>query len=150
MYAAPFCAPLAILKPDMISDIPICPADYTAAKAGLFALHSSLIAELPASANIKTLLVTPGQLSTPLFAGVVTPSSFLAPVIEPVDVAKEIIGAVDAGVSGELSMPLYARWIPLLSMLPVGVQKIIRSASGLDKAMESFVGRAQEKDSEAK
>lgn len=121
-------------------------ADYTAAKAGLIALHSSLIAELPSSANIRTLLVTPGQLSTPLFAGVVTPSSFLGPVVEPVEVAKEIIGAIDAGVSGELAMPLYARWIAVLKLLPVSLQKLIRSASGLDKAMDLFVGRDKGKE----
>ncbi|KAI9791192.1 MAG: hypothetical protein M1816_004184 [Peltula sp. TS41687] len=119
-------------------------ADYTAAKAGLIALHSSLKAELPPSSNIKTLLVTPGQMTTPLFAGVTTPSNFLGPVLEPVDVAKEIIGAIDAGTSGELAMPLYARWVPLLNVLPVGVQRLVRVASGLDKAMQSFVGRSKE------
>ncbi|KAJ9620158.1 hypothetical protein H2203_007923 [Taxawa tesnikishii (nom. ined.)] len=54
-------------------------SDYTAAKAGLIAMHASLRAELnairvgsdaPAGAkNIRTVLVKPGQLSTPLFQG---------------------------------------------------------------------------------
>ena len=116
-------------------------SDYTAAKAGLVAMHASLSAELAESPRIKTLLVTPGQISTPLFEGVRTPSNFLGPVLEPVEVAKEIIAAIDAGVSGELAMPLYARWIKVLGVLPVGVQKVLRWLSGMDKAMEGFKGR---------
>ncbi|KAH0602000.1 hypothetical protein MHUMG1_00879 [Metarhizium humberi] len=72
--------------------------DYAAAKAGLTAMHRSLTAELREThPEIRTVLITPGQLSTPLFYGVQTPNSFFAPVVEPVDVAKEIIGAIDNG-----------------------------------------------------
>lgn len=120
------------------------PADYTAAKAGLMALHASVKAELPPDANIKTLLVTPGQMTTSLFAGVSTPSAFFAPVLEPVDVAKEIIGAIDSGTSGELAMPLYARWIQVLGILPVSVQRLLRAVSGVDRGMQSFIGRSKE------
>ncbi|KAI9755992.1 MAG: hypothetical protein M4579_004037 [Chaenotheca gracillima] len=119
-------------------------SDYTAAKAGLIAMHTSLVAELPPSSNIKTILVTPGQLSTSLFAGVQTPSNFFGPVLEPVDVAKEIIRAVDDGRSALLAMPLYSRWVFLLGVLPVGVQRLIRKACGVDKAMEGFVGNAHD------
>jgi len=115
--------------------------DYTAAKAGLIAMHKSLEAELRSTPDIKTVLVVPGQLSTPLFQGVKTPSSFFGPVVEPVDVAKEIIAQIDGGSSGELAMPFYARWIDWMNVMPVGVQKILRSLSGVDKAMEGFVGR---------
>lgn len=116
-------------------------ADYTAAKAGLIAMHKSISAELSSHPEIKTILVTPGQLSTPLFLGVKTPSSFLGPVVEPVDVAKEIIASIDSGASADLAMPLYARWINWMNVLPVGVQKIARKLSGVDTAMEGFVGR---------
>lgn len=117
-------------------------SDYTAAKAGSLALHASLSAELVQFPKIKTLLVAPGQIATSLFEGVQTPNNFLAPILEPVDVAKEIIAAIDAGASGELAMPLYARWIQVLSILPVGLQKALRWASGMDKAMERFKGAA--------
>jgi NAD(P)-dependent dehydrogenase (short-subunit alcohol dehydrogenase family) len=115
--------------------------DYAAAKAGLTAMHKSLAAELRPYPEIKTILVTPGQLSTPLFAGVKTPSNFFAPVVEPVEVAKEVIAAIEGGSSAQLSMPLYARWIDWLNVLPVGVQRIARWASGVDTAMKDFVGR---------
>ena len=105
-------------------------------------MHASLKAELPASSNIKTVLVTPGQVSTSLFAGVQTPSTFLGPVLEPVDVAKDIIRAIDHGCSADIALPLYARWVPILVVLPVGLQRVVRWACGLDHAMDSFVGRA--------
>ncbi|KAI9811562.1 MAG: hypothetical protein M1826_003131 [Phylliscum demangeonii] len=119
-------------------------ADYTAAKAGVRALHASLTAELPPDSNVKTILVSPGQLTTPLFAGVAPPSPFLGPLVEPVEVAKAIIAAVDAGVSADLAMPLYARWIQVLAVLPVGLQRLLRAASGMDAAMRTFVGRSDD------
>ncbi|KAI9811753.1 MAG: hypothetical protein M1827_005298 [Pycnora praestabilis] len=130
-------------------------SDYTASKSALHALHSSLLAELsptspslssnpdnPNPSPISLLLISPGQLSTPLFAGVRTPSSFLGPVLSAADVAKEVIGAIDGGQSGELAMPLYARWVPgILGILPVGVRATLRWGSGWDSAMGGFVGR---------
>ncbi|KAK8130297.1 short chain dehydrogenase [Apiospora kogelbergensis] len=103
-------------------------ADYAAAKAGVTALHKSLAAELYETPEIKTILVTPGQLSTPLFRG-------------PVDVAKEIISAIDMGLSDHIAMPLYARWVDWYDVLPVGVQRIARRISGIDQGMKTFVGR---------
>ncbi|KAK3633505.1 hypothetical protein LTR56_015758 [Elasticomyces elasticus] len=120
-------------------------SDYTASKAALIAMHASLRAELssPATApegaaNIRTILVTPGQLATPLFVGVKTPSTFFGPVVEPVELAKEIVRMVDAGESGEISLPLYARYIDWLHVLPTGMQRIVRRLSGMDTAMEGF------------
>jgi len=118
--------------------------DYAAAKAGLTAMHASLAAELKAYPDIKTVLVTPGQLSTPLFAGVRTPNAFFAPIVEPVDVAKEVIKAIDGGSSDNLAMPLYARWVGWLNVLPVGMQKVARWASGVDEGMRGYVGRREE------
>ncbi|KAI9773525.1 MAG: hypothetical protein M1839_002061 [Geoglossum umbratile] len=121
-------------------------SDYTASKSALLALHASLSAELAAMPpnDIKTLLVAPGQFSTPLFAGVKSPSPFLAPVLEPVDVAKEVIKAIDEGEGGVLAMPLYARWVGWMGVLPAGVQKVVRWWSGIDGAVDGFVGRGNE------
>ncbi|KAI0013198.1 NAD(P)-binding protein [Xylariaceae sp. FL0662B] len=115
--------------------------DYAAAKAGVTALHKSLAAELQEYPEIKTILVTPGQLSTPLFAGVRSPNPFVAPLVEPIDVAKEIIKAIDLGLSDHIAMPLYARWVDWYNVLPVGLQKIARKLSGIDAGMNTFVGR---------
>ncbi|KAI0181529.1 NAD(P)-binding protein [Hypoxylon sp. FL1284] len=115
--------------------------DYAAAKAGVTALHKSLAAELQEYPEIKTIIVTPGQLSTPLFAGVKTPNSFIAPVVEPIEVAKEVIKAIDLGLSDHIATPLYARWVDWYNVLPVGLQKIARGLSGIDGSMKTFLGR---------
>ncbi|KAK0280077.1 hypothetical protein LTR35_008227 [Friedmanniomyces endolithicus] len=121
-------------------------ADYTASKAALIALHASLRAELASpmapegAERIRTVLVTPGQFSTTLFAGVQTPSSFLGPVVEVMELAGEIVRMVDAGESGEIGMPLYARYIEWLHVLPAGLQRVVRKLSGMDRAMEGFRG----------
>lgn len=117
--------------------------DYAASKAAITAMHKSLAGELKAYPDIKTILVSPGQLSTPLFNGVETPNSFFAPVLEPVDVAKEVIAAIDGGSSAALAMPLYARWIDWLNVMPVGVQAIVRRIAGVDSAMKGFSGRSE-------
>ena len=126
-------------------------ADYTAAKAGLVAMHTSLRAELasptaPEGAEyIRTILVTPGQLSTNLFASIETPSSFFGSVVEPVELAREIVRMIDSGESGQISMPFYARWIEWMHVLPVSMQKFVRRLSGVDAAMEGFTSKAKEK-----
>ncbi|KAK3315121.1 hypothetical protein B0H66DRAFT_334481 [Apodospora peruviana] len=123
--------------------------DYAAAKGGITALHKSLAAELREShPQIRTVLVTPGQISTPLFYGVQTPNAFLAPVVEPVDVAKEIIKAIDNGHNAAIGTPLYARWIEWYNVLPLGVQAVVRRIAGVDTAMKTFVGRNGTKMSE--
>lgn len=105
-------------------------------------MHKSLTAELKAYPNIKTILVEPGQMSTPLFGRLQSPASFFAPMLEPVDVAREIIASIDAGSSAVLAMPLYARWISWMNVMPAGVQTILRKLSGVDTAMKGFEGRA--------
>ncbi|KAG6018694.1 hypothetical protein E4U41_003666, partial [Claviceps citrina] len=116
--------------------------DYAAAKAGLTALHRSLAAELREThPEIRTVLITPGQLSTPLFHGVRTPSRFFAPVVEPVDVAARMVAVIDGGRGAEVAMPLYARWVDWYNVLPVGVQLVARALAGVDRGMRTFVGR---------
>ena len=72
-----------------------------------------------------------------MFAGVQTPSNFLGPVVEPVELAREIVRVVDEGVSAEISLPLYAQWIEWLGVLPTGVKRIVRALTGVDRAMET-------------
>lgn len=113
-------------------------SSYSASKAALLALHASLRAELaqhPAGKEVKTILVTPGQLSTKMFEGVKTPSRFWAPLVDTNEVAREIITMVEKGDSGDIAVPLYAKWIPVLNVLPVAIQKFARVLSGVDKAI---------------
>ncbi|CCX34894.1 hypothetical protein FPQ18DRAFT_314342 [Pyronema domesticum] len=116
---------------------------YAPTKAAVQALHHVLSAETKAYKGIKTLLVTPGQMRTPLFDGVETPSSFFAPVLEPVEVAKGVIAAVDEGRGGELSLPLFARWASVYWVLPASTRRVLRWWSGMDNAMEGFKGKKE-------
>lgn len=111
---------------------------YTASKAALLALHHSLRAELaqnPDAKHIKTILVTPGQMGTKMFAGLQTPSNFLAPVVTPAEIGKDIIKLIERGESGEIALPLYSRYIHIWGVLPVGIQHIVRKMSRLDQAV---------------
>lgn len=123
-------------------------SDYAAAKAGLTAMHASVRAEIasmasavdapPGAKNVQTILVKPGQLSTRMFDSIETPSSFFGPVIEGHELAKRIVEAVDSGRSGVIAEPLYARYIEWMGVLPYGLQRVARWASGVDRAMQGF------------
>lgn len=121
--------------------------DYTASKAALLAFHSSLSAELAASPNIKTILVTPGELDTGLFAGVRLGwvGRFFGPVVEVRELAVKLVTMIDSGEGGLLAVPAYARWIAWIGVLPAGLQKVLRKWSGVDRAMGGF--GSKEKDS---
>ena len=97
-------------------------------------MHNSLVMELRQSGhrNVKALLVETGQIGTRLFDGLETPSKFLAPVLETREVAKEIVGKIDAGESGLLRMPFYAGWVSWYDILPATVQLVVRWISQID------------------
>ena len=77
----------------------------------MLSLHESLTAELGLSSPVKTTLVVAGQMYTPLFYGVETPSTFIAPVVEPLDVARQIVEAIEKGQGGEIYAPWYVGYM---------------------------------------
>lgn len=115
---------------------------YGASKSGLIALHESLTYEIgPPSLNstgIKTLLICPGQLKTPLFAGVKTPSSIFAPELDPKYVADQLISAVELGRRGEIRLPFYGNILPIFRALPWPIVEFVRGVTGIDKSMQNF------------
>ena len=113
---------------------------YTASKAALLAYHASISAELSSHPNIKTILVTPGQLSTEMFSGLHQNAlqRFFGPVVEVQDLAVKLVKMIGEGRSGVLSEPAYTRWIALLDVMPVGLSKLMRKAGGIDTAMSTF------------
>ncbi|KAL1986218.1 hypothetical protein VTN96DRAFT_6733 [Rasamsonia emersonii] len=128
-------------------------ADYSASKAGLSALHRTLEAELRASGldeKIKLLLVETGQMCTPLFDGVETPNGFFAPVLEPIQVAYEIVSAVDKGTSGVIRLPAFAALVNWYAVLPASIQRLARYLSGIDGAIaKAFAGKTPRTQSES-
>ena len=113
-------------------------SDYSASKAGLSALHNTLEAELRASGDdekVKMILVEIGQMSTPLFERIKTPNDFFAPVLEPAQVAQDIVSAVDSGRGGVIRLPAFAALVNWYAVLPASLQRIARSLSGVDVAV---------------
>ncbi|KAJ5959746.1 uncharacterized protein N7479_006896 [Penicillium vulpinum] len=110
-------------------------SDYAASKAGLSALHRTIEAELQGNPLIKTLLVEIGQMSTPLFDWVRAPSHFFAPVLEPVEVAREMVAVIDSGRGGVIRLPIYATLVNWYAVLPATVQRVARYMSGIDAAV---------------
>lgn len=117
---------------------------YGASKSGLIALHESLTYELGSPSlnktGIKTLLICPGQLKTGMFNGVKSPSSFLAPELDPTYVASSVLSAVTLGRRGEIKIPMYGKVLPVFRALPWPIVELARYVSGIDKSMKSFKG----------
>lgn len=128
---------------------------YGASKGGLISLHEALVNELyqikrtrpqdslhnlsPRSKiPIKALLVCPGKIKTPLFQAIQTPSSVMAPDLDPSYLASEIIKAIECNRTGILRLPYYVNIITLFKGLSWPYVRLFRYLSGIDGAMERF------------
>ena len=87
------------------------------------------------------MLVTPGQMATPLFDGVQTPNEWLAPVLKPADVATKIVASMEKGSIETISSPLYTNFLPMFRSLPWRPVEVARRFSGMDRGMDTFRGR---------
>ena len=75
-------------------------------------------------------------MATPMFARVQTPSTFLSPIVSPLDVAKEIARVIDAGDGGFVAEPAHARSAWWWYVLTPGLKTLVRQYSGIDEAMK--------------
>ncbi|KAF9481842.1 retinal short-chain dehydrogenase/reductase [Pholiota conissans] len=121
-------------------------SDYCASKAAVIAMHESLRYELDNRYNcpkIRTTLVCPGHVLTPMFQTVTFPTfsffKFLAPSVQPVQVVKRIIAALDDQHSQTVYIPFFVHFIPFTQQLPSFLRDFVQWVSGADYAMESFV-----------
>ncbi|KAI9513327.1 retinal short-chain dehydrogenase/reductase [Russula earlei] len=120
--------------------------DYNASKAAAISLHESLRYELDKhyrTPNIRTTLVVPGHILTPLFSTIRFPSSlfhrFCFPSLEPITVVKRIITALDEQHSQTIYLPFYVNFAPLLRLLPSFLRDFVQWLTNADYAMESFI-----------
>ncbi|KAI5955229.1 hypothetical protein KGF54_001790 [Candida jiufengensis] len=105
---------------------------YSATKAAQIMLHESLQQELKQFPKIRLMLVTTGQMNTELFKDVSAPKQYIAPVVNHVDLAKEITNKIDKGYMGNLSRPFYANFLPGVRTTPLIVQDFCRWFSEID------------------
>ncbi|KAL8893371.1 MAG: hypothetical protein Q9192_005337 [Flavoplaca navasiana] len=111
---------------------------YTASKAATIAFHTSLAAELRSSSpQIKTILVTPGQLDTAMFSHIKLGwfRNFFGPVVEVRELAMKIVRTVEAGEGATIAVPFYASMIAWQQALPKALQDWSKRWSGVDTAM---------------
>lgn len=110
-------------------------AAYGASKAALFAYHESLTFELSPKDGVKTLLVVPGQMTTSMFSDIAPPLQFLAPLIDPQDLARKTVRAIELGQTGKISSPMYVNLMPILRACPLWFVRICRHLSGMDRVV---------------
>ncbi|KAF8529110.1 retinal short-chain dehydrogenase/reductase [Hysterangium stoloniferum] len=120
--------------------------DYTASKAAVVKLHESLRYELDKRYHvpeIRTTLLLPGHVSTPLFSRMSLPSAswykFFIPSLPPHSVAKAVIAALDSQQSGTILMPFYTHFVPWLGILPSYARDLFQWFSMADYAMMGFI-----------
>lgn len=88
---------------------------------------------------------------TPLFYGVETPNTFIAPILEPLDVARQVVKAIENRQGGEIYAPWYVgymyfslvygadyRW--MMRGLPSSLSWFVRWLGGVDRAMTNWLG----------
>lgn len=121
-------------------------SDYCASKAAAISLHESLRYELDTRykcPQIRTTLVTPGHILTPMFKTLTTPNSslykFFLPSIPPIVVVKRIIAALDEQYSQTIMLPFYANFLPYLPLLPSFLRDLFVWVSQANYAMRNFV-----------
>ncbi|KAJ7068544.1 retinal short-chain dehydrogenase/reductase [Mycena amicta] len=124
--------------------------DYCASKAALVSLNRSLRSELDKRYNcpeVRTTLVCPGHIHTALFSSFNAPNQFFFPTLNPIDIVKPIIQALDDTLGSTILLPFYVNFMPLLSVLPHWVADIATWLSKADYSMKDFVkisGRREE------
>jgi len=119
--------------------------DYNASKAAVISLHESLRYELDKryhTPQIRTTLVVPGHILTPLFSTVLFPNSWLHrfcfPSLEPITVVKAIIAALDERHSRTIYLPFYANFVLLLRLLPSFLRDFAQWITNADYSMKNF------------
>lgn len=120
--------------------------DYCATKAGITSLHESLRYELDNryhARKVRTTLVVPGHVNTPLFSRARFPKSFLwrffFSSVHPHSIAKAVIAAVDEQESRTINMPFYVHFAWWSRIFPSWARDFMQWLSSADYAMHDFV-----------
>ncbi|KAG5728470.1 Short-chain dehydrogenase/reductase family 16C member 6 [Termitomyces sp. T112] len=132
--------------------------DYCASKAAAISLNESLRYELDIKykcPRIRTTLVTPGHIMTPMFNTFSTPDTafykFLFPSVQPVALVKRIIAVLDEQDSQCIRIPFYVHLCPFLQHMPSFFRDLAQWLAHANFAMDHFsklTGRRQDEEKE--
>ncbi|KUJ20450.1 NAD(P)-binding protein [Mollisia scopiformis] len=99
--------------------------DYSCTKASAQAFHEGLGAELRSrynAPNVRTTVVNPIWIRTPMIAPLIAKPGFNDPVLEPEDVAATIVNQVVSGRGGQLILPKEVKFLSTLRAWPYWMQ----------------------------
>jgi all-trans-retinol dehydrogenase (NAD+) len=116
--------------------------DYSASKFAAVGFDESLRVELKRMGhrNIHTTVVCPYFISTGMFRGVKTRFPFLLPIMEPDDVAKQIVDAIEKN-KARLIMPPFVLALYPTRLLPPALFDHVVTFFGINHTMDDFKGR---------
>ncbi|KIM68923.1 hypothetical protein SCLCIDRAFT_1209140 [Scleroderma citrinum Foug A] len=119
--------------------------DYSASKAAVVNMHESLRYELDNrynAPNIRTTVLCPGHILTPLFSTITVPQNafyrFFVPSLSPLTVVKAIIQALDAQESRTIYLPFYVNSSVLMKTFPSFIRDLAQKLTSADYLMENF------------
>lgn len=112
-----------------------------ATKHAIKGLHYSLRRELDsvhATPFVRTTYVALGRMQTPLFSKIKYDawSEFVAPTVDPEDVASAIVRELGSGQSGAVRLPLHAKVLGALEFAPSWLIDLVYSVGRVDSAMD--------------
>ncbi|KAK0117713.1 hypothetical protein ONS95_012042 [Cadophora gregata] len=117
--------------------------DYSCTKASALAFHEGLASELRSrynAPNVRTTVVNPAWIRTPLIEKLTSNPKFSDPVLEAEDVSSAIVAQVVSGRSGQLVLPRSMNAATTIRGWPSWLQILVRNILA-DRLMdEDFKG----------
>jgi len=104
--------------------------DYSATKAGTVALHEGISVELKyhhKAPRVRTTLVSPCWVRTPLFQGKTNQPWFLLPLLSVDTVTDAIVEQLLSGYGGAINLPGSVGWLPAIKAMPYWLQRLANS-----------------------
>lgn len=116
-------------------------ADYCASKWAAVGFNESLRVELKQTApGVRTTVVCPFFVNTGMFDGVRSRVSWLLPILDEGRVADRIWKAI-ARNRAQVFLPPLVGFVPLLRTMPALWFDALSGLLGINRAMDTFVGR---------
>lgn len=114
-------------------------SSYCMSKAAALAFHEELRSELRVlykAPRVRTSIVTPTKVRTLLGAGLKdTDNAFVAPTLEPIQVARAMVDALNSGLSHSVSQPLFTKVLPFVRAMPDWFRALLAAVGKTDSAV---------------